>query len=242
MLARLSIGVVLIACALSASAQPALTSSSLVDRFITREDTPLRSYTALRRLHAENPRFSKRATLDACTFLTPEEGFAYRILTEQGSPSVRKKVLRAALEAETRAQTTGESGTAALDPKNYEFGPAEPLQDGLARIPIKARRTEAMLINGGFVLDEEANLLRVEGQLVKKPSFWVNRAEVVREYARINGVRVPVRVASTAWLKLAGRSTFEMTYEYDSVNGVSLRSSAEVSDACSAAVSAAGTP
>ncbi|MGH9332093.1 MAG: hypothetical protein ACRD09_16750, partial [Vicinamibacterales bacterium] len=75
------------------------------------------------------------------------------------------------------------------------------------------------LINGGIVLTADAVLVRIEGQLVKKPSFWVNRAEVVREYARIGGVRVPVRVASTAWLKMAGRSTFEMTYAYQAING-----------------------
>ncbi|MGH9313550.1 MAG: hypothetical protein ACRD1S_10170 [Vicinamibacterales bacterium] len=217
MLARLAIGGVIAAGALSASADTL--SSSLVERFMAREDTPLRSYRAFRTLRAENARFSKRARLEAWTSLTPEEGFTFEIVAEEGSGTVRKKVLRAALEAEARAFATGESTSAAPHPRNYEFGPPELLQDGHSRVPITARRKEPLLINGGIVLTADADLVRIEGQLVKKPSFWVNRAEVVREYARIGGVRVPVRVASTAWLKMAGRSTFEMTYAYQAING-----------------------
>ena len=49
-----------------------------------------------------------------------------------------------------------------------------------------------------------------------------------REYARIAGVRVPVRVESRAWVKIAGVSTFVMTYEYEEVNGRTLAQSSAV--------------
>jgi hypothetical protein len=42
----------------------------------------------------------------------------------------------------------------------------------------------------------------------------------VRRYARINGVRVPIAMGSTADVLFAGQSTFSMDYEYQSVNGV----------------------
>jgi hypothetical protein len=222
MLARPAITAVLVIGALSASADTA--PGSLLERFMTREDTPLTSYRAFRTLRAENARFSKRARMEARTALSPEEGFTFEVVTEEGSGTVRKKVLRAALEAEARAIATGEAGTVALSSTNYEFGAPERLEDGLSRIPMTARRKEPLLINGGLVLNDDADLVRIEGQLVKKPSFWVNRAEVVREYARIGGVRVPIRVTSTAYVKMAGRSTFEMTYAYDSINGLPVAS------------------
>jgi hypothetical protein len=42
---------------------------------------------------------------------------------------------------------------------------------------------------------------------------------VVRRYQRINGVRVPVSIESVAQVLIAGRSTFQMTYEYETING-----------------------
>ena len=43
--------------------------------------------------------------------------------------------------------------------------------------------------------------------------------EVIRRYQRINGIRVPVAIESVAQVLLAGRSTFKMTYEYETING-----------------------
>jgi hypothetical protein len=41
----------------------------------------------------------------------------------------------------------------------------------------------------------------------------------VRRYERLGGVRVPVSIESVAHVLIAGRSTFKMTYEYETVNG-----------------------
>jgi hypothetical protein len=46
--------------------------------------------------------------------------------------------------------------------------------------------------------------------------------DVLRRYARIAGVRVPVVVESTASVKLAGQSTFRMNYTYETINGVKI--------------------
>ena len=61
--------------------------------------------------------------------------------------------------------------------------------------------------------------MRIEGRLSKAPSFWTRRVEVVRHYERINGVRVPVAIESVASVLIAGRSTFKMTYQYETING-----------------------
>jgi len=77
-----------------------------------------------------------------------------------------------------------------------------------------------MMIDGSILLTTiDADLVRVEGVLVKRPSFWTRRVEVTREYSRIVGVRLPVMMSSVADVLFVGRSTFEMRYEYESVNG-----------------------
>ena len=76
------------------------------------------------------------------------------------------------------------------------------------------------MIDGNiFLKSTDADLVRIEGLLVKRPSFWTRRVEVSREYARVAGVRVPVLMTSVADVLFVGRSTFEMQYEYESVNG-----------------------
>ena len=64
--------------------------------------------------------------------------------------------------------------------------------------------------------------VRVEGRLAKNPSFWIKRVEVVKQYGRIAGHRVPVRVDSTAQMRLAGTSTLTMTYDYEMINGITV--------------------
>jgi len=65
----------------------------------------------------------------------------------------------------------------------------------------------------------DADLVRVQGRFVKNPSFWTTRVDVVRHYGRVAGVRVPVRMETTARIRFAGDSTMVMTYDYESVNG-----------------------
>ena len=47
----------------------------------------------------------------------------------------------------------------------------------------------------------------------------MRRVEVVGHYQRIAGVRLPVAFESVANVVIAGKSTFTMTYDYETVNG-----------------------
>src|SRR5262249_23613734 len=77
-----------------------------------------------------------------------------------------------------------------------------------------------MLIDGSLYVDgDSADLVRVEGELSKRPSFWTRRVRIVREYARIDHVHVPVSMQSTADVLIVGASSFSMTYRYLEING-----------------------
>ena len=41
---------------------------------------------------------------------------------------------------------------------------------------------------------------------------------MIRCYKRINGVHMPVSIESVAAVLIAGRSTFKMTYQYETIN------------------------
>jgi hypothetical protein len=42
---------------------------------------------------------------------------------------------------------------------------------------------------------------------------------VIRRYARLDGVRVPVSTESVAKVKFAGMSSLQVHYEYETING-----------------------
>jgi hypothetical protein len=146
--------------------------------------------------------------------------FRYEIVAEGGSDSVRGRVLRKYLETERQAIASGEARRSALTPENYEFQPSPEQPDGLTKILMKPRHKGKLMLDGAmFLAKDAAELVRVEGRAVSNPSFWVKRVEITRHYQRVNGVNVPVDVASTANIRFAGRATFRMTYQYAQING-----------------------
>ena len=179
---------------------------------------PLRSYVAIRRLVSENERHHKEAWLVARTELREDGTFTYDVLEEGGSELIRRKVLHEALKKELLVHNDGRARRSGLTADNYEFA-APVAADGVVRVLIEPRRRDDMLVKGTLVTSEEGELLRVEGELVKRPSFWTKSVRMVRQYDRIAGTRVPVRLDMVAQVRLAGTSTFSMIYEYQQING-----------------------
>jgi hypothetical protein len=186
-------------------------------RFLARTEPPVTQAIALRHLVATTRGGAMSGWVDACTALEDGE-LRYWIVGEGGSGSVRKRALIAALDGEVKARKENVT-RAALDPSNYEFAP-EIAEDGLLRVGLTPRRKETMLIEGAMFLSaDDADLIRLEGRLVKPPSLWTRQVNIVRRYSRTAGVRVPTSMESTAKVLAVGTSTFAMTYQYLSING-----------------------
>lgn len=199
--------------------------SGALDRYLSSVGDPAPSYRAKRVLTARAG--NRHATLVAMTALDASGQFTYEVISEEGSGIIRSKVLRPALEAEQKAKSRDQAGRAAVTPANYTFEPAGASGDGAERVRIKPRRNEPMMIDGSIVLQvDDGDLKKIEGTLVKRPSFWTRRVEIERQYARIAGARVPVSMSSVADVLFVGRSTFDMRYEYESINGVPLGATA----------------
>ena len=213
----------LIVGVLTLAAAPALAqrSASLLDRFFAPDAQPLISYRAFRHLSASTRGGKMTASMDAWTSLDPQRGFTFDIVKMDGSSVIQKHVLIKALEAEQDAvQSTTNKSQSALTPANYEFLEISPAGDRMTRINVKPRRSHVMLINGHLVIESDsADLVRVEGELSKRPSLWTRRVRVVREYDRIAGVHVPISMKSTADVLIVGTSSFSMDYKYAEING-----------------------
>jgi hypothetical protein len=182
------------------------------------DETPLRKYKAFRRMHAVNEKFNHEAWLDAWTELD-ESGFRYQIVSERGSETIRNKVLRTMLVREQELIAQGQASRAELTCDNYAFEEAAP-GNGVRYVVLKPKRKDMLLVDGRMVLNQTGTeLLRVEGRLAKNPSFWTSLVNVTREFASLDGVRVPVSTETFAKLKFAGNARMTVSYEYESING-----------------------
>ena len=222
-------------------AQPVQSSSVHIERVVSRSDPPPFQYRALRRLEAQSDKLGGSAWLEAWTSVDPAGGFSYEIVGEGGSGYVRGKVLKPWLANEKKMWAAGDPERAAFTHENYTFDDRGITPDGLVRLAVKSRRKDLLLVDGSiFVHPDDGDLVRVEGRLSKAPSFWTRRVEVVRHYSRIHGVRVPVAIESVASVLIAGRSTFKMTYRYETINGQTVGSPQPWSKAAAGARDPAG--
>ena len=194
-------------------------AATTTDQPAALNDVPLTQYRAFRRMHATNEKFNQEAWLDAWTEFD-ETGFRYEIVFERGSEYVRNKVLRNILHREQQLIAGGEAVRAELSPQNYVFEESTAYENGFRYITLKPKRKDMLLVNGRMVLNQAGTeLLRIEGVLAKNPSFWTSVVNVIRDFARLDGVRVPVTTESVAKIKFAGLSRMTVRYEYEQING-----------------------
>jgi len=198
------------------------TFQPVLNRFLSRADEPLVTYRGTRRLEGRNDRFNVSGWMEIEVELT-EAGFHYRVIDEGGSDLIRRRVFRSMLENEEQIFASGDAARSSFTAINYELTAAATDEPGLVKLFARPKRHDVTLIDGAvYITDTDADLVRVEGQLAKSPSFWTRRVHVVKQYGRVNGLRVPIRVESTAQIRLAGSSTMTMTYDYEMINGVSI--------------------
>jgi hypothetical protein len=195
----------------------------ILQRFLAKPDPSPTTYRALRHLDAHNDHFDSTAWMDVWTEADARDGFRYQIAAEGGSDYIRSHVFRETLDAEHRMWASGAPDRAALTPDNYIFEERIAEPGGLASIGLRPRRKDVLLVDGLIFLNpDDGELVRMEGALSKAPSFWTRRVQITRWYRRFAGVRMPTALESVANVRIAGTSTFRMTYEYESVNGEKL--------------------
>src|SRR6185436_19642861 len=188
--ATLLVGAIAVGNAAPAAGRP-------LDHFPSLRDQPLTQYRAYRRMHARSEHFNQEAWLEAWTEFD-ERGFRYNIVSESGSEYIRGKVLKAVLKREQELVADGDCQRSELTADNYEFEEAS-LENGERYVTIKPKRKDVLRVDGRMVLSADGReLLRVEGRLSKNPSFWTSLVNVIRHYARVDGVRVPIATESTA--------------------------------------------
>ena len=187
-----------------------------IRQFLAR-DAAAPAYRAVRRLEVVNG--TRSGWLEAVTEYAPNTGFRYQVSAEGGNAYIREKVLRGVLDGEKEVIARGEATRSSLVGDNYTFQAKGIGDDGLVTVMVSPRRQERTLVSGHMFLAPGGRLVRLQGQLAKSPSFWIRSVAIVRTYDRIAGRVMPVAMESQAQMRMFGRATLHMTYQYSHING-----------------------
>ena len=176
-------------------------------------------YRAFRRLEGGVTGSDKRGWIEAWTEHQPGR-MTFEIVGEGGSDYVRHKILRKMLMSEQELIADGKRLRASLESKNYAFADGGVTDTGFQRVLLMPAKVSDGIVNGSLLLDPASRLLtRIEGRLVKSPSFWLRDVDVTWKFAQIGGHLVPIEMTSTGRVRMFGRSNFRMTYDYATIDG-----------------------
>jgi hypothetical protein len=193
----------------------------ILQRFLALGDPTPTSYRARRHMEARNDKLDMSAWMDVWTE-ADAAGFRYRIVAEEGADSIRTRVFRDMLEKERKMWAAGADAAAALTPDNYLFEDRGAHDEGLTTLTIRPRRKDTLLVDGALFVRPDGELLRMEGDVAKPPSFWTRRVRIVRRFERLAGIRMPVSLDAVATMRLFGESSFHAVYEYETVNAAQI--------------------
>ena len=129
--------------------------------------------------------------------------------SEKGSVLVRDLVLKRLIESESETSRGRAHHDSSIQPANYEFtllgeqdiGPYHCLV--VHAIP---RRQDKYLFEGKvWINTEDYAIVRIAGHPAKSLSFWITRADFVRQYQRIGDLWLPAQDETLVHVRLYGK-------------------------------------
>ena len=142
-------------------------------------------------IDASLPKLKKHGRLTAIRRLLPFGKPEFQVLEMDGDATVRQQVIVRYLNAEVSAASLP-PGSVAISPQNYKFRYAGSLTSGTESayiFDITPRQKREGLIKGQLWIDANTGeVLRQSGYLVKRPSLFLKRVDLMREIEVHNGV------------------------------------------------------
>ena len=137
--------------------------------------------------------------------------------SEKGSSIVRHLVFDRLIQSESETSSGREHHNSAITTTNYTFTLAGEEEVGpyhcfvLEAMP---KRKDKYLFEGKIWIDaEDFAVVKIAGRPAKRPSFWINRADFVRRYQRIDGFWFPLRDETSVDVKMYGQRVFTVDHQ-----------------------------
>lgn len=182
---------------------------------LERQPLALAGYSATQVIDADLPDTRQKGEWELQRRFVAPKTLEFKPLKFIGDSFVKTNVIARLLKSEVDHVENDNPGSTALTARNYKFKykGVDELGGRPAHVfEVKPRKKRPGLIKGKIYLDVRSGaLLRVAGEMVKSPSFFVKKLEFVQDYADFGGFTFPVRTRSTAKTRIVGRAVVEIT-------------------------------
>jgi hypothetical protein len=178
--------------------------------------TVLRTYQVLDlkgKVHAEE--------IGRMEFFSPDKK-AFAVTSESGSGLVRQMALNPLINSEIEAAAGKEHHDSAISTDNYSLNLLGEQQLGPYRCFVAEavpKRKDKYLFEGRVWIDvNDYSVVRIEGHPAKKLSFWIQRADFIRQYQKIDGFWLPEKDQTLVQVRLYGKKILKIEHRNYVVN------------------------
>ncbi len=184
--------------------------------------TALLDYTARRtyqvidlkgKVHAEEIGRMEYRAPDKKTFV---------VTSESGSGAIRRLALNPLIASEIEAAAGKEHRDSSFTPANYTLEPLGEQEVGAYHcfvVQAIPKRRDKYLFEGKVWIDaQDYAIVRIEGHPAKKLSFWIERADFVRQYQKIGEFWLSQKDETFVQVRLYGKKVLSIDHEDYSVN------------------------
>ena len=217
--------------------RPGVTASQIFDELLAHNApraATLVNYTAFRtyqvvdlkgKVHAEE--------IGQMEYRAPDQK-KFVVTSEKGSALVRHLALNALIASEIETTAGKQHHDSAISPTNYTLDLLGEQQVGPYRCFVAQaipKRSDKYLFEGKVWIDaEDYAVVRIDGHPAKKLSFWIQRADFVRQYQKIGGFWLPQRDMTFVGVRLYGKKVLKIDH-HDYIVNSSLAVDASVENA-----------
>jgi len=207
------------------SAPIGLTGDDIVAKMLERNrlrNERLQRYSAVRTYEIRNleRKLAAQAVVEV-DYEAPDKKTFHKT-SEKGAGIVRHLVFDRLLQSEGETSSGREHHDSAITAANYTFKLAAEEDLGSYHcfvLETTPKRKDKYLFEGKIWVDaEDFAVVKIAGHPAKKPSFWINRADFVRQYQRIDGFWLPYRDETFVEVKIYGRRVFTVDHKEYVIN------------------------
>ena len=208
--------------------RPGVTTDHIFGEMIARNGLrsgALADYVVLRTYAVKDPKGKVHAEeVGRMEFHAPGQK-AFTVTSERGSGLVRRLALNPLIDSEIRAATGKEHHDSAISPANYRLQLLGEQQVGPYRCFVARAtplRIDKYLFEGTVWIDvQDYAVVRIEGHPAANLSFWIKRADFVRQYQKIDGFWLPQRDETFVHVRLYGNKVLTIDHADYTINGKS---------------------
>jgi hypothetical protein len=145
------------------------------------------------------------------------------VTSESGSVLIRRLALKPLIASEIDAAAGQQHHDSSITPANYTLRPFGEQQVGPYHCYVAQavpKRKDRYLFEGKIWIDaEDYAIVRIEGRPAKKLSFWIEQADFVREYEKIDQFWLSRRDETFVHVRLYGKKVLTIDHQDYTVNG-----------------------